>query len=138
MLGDAVLRHFVAADGAASCDQRRCSRQSGLACLDLHPTLLPHDPSPPRSFCPPTTPPDEDEGFKAALNIDTSVAKLGFYGQQGERLWARSGVESLHLWEWAAACNDEAAGAWGGGLLPRAVGAAAAATAAVWNAAGLC
>ncbi len=65
------------------------------------------------SPCP--TPADEDEGFKAALNIDTSVAKLGFYGQQGERLWARSGVESLHLWEWAAACNDEAAGAsvWG-------------------------
>lgn len=57
---------------------------------------------------------DEDEGFKAALNIDTSVAQLGFYGQQGEKLWARSGVESLHLWEWAAACDDAAAGARGG------------------------
>ena len=56
---------------------------------------------------------DEEEGFKAALNIDTSVAKLGFYGQQGEKLWARSGVETLHLWEWQAACNDEAAGAGG-------------------------
>lgn len=39
------------------------------------------------------------------------MARLGFYGRQGEKLWARSGVESLHLWEWAAACNDEAAGA---------------------------
>ena len=47
------------------------------------------------------------------MNIDTSVAKLGFYGQQGEKLWARSGVETLHLWEWQAACNDEAAGAGG-------------------------
>ena len=48
------------------------------------------------------------------MNIDTSVAKLGFYGQQGEKLWARSGVETLHLWEWQAACNDEAAGVGGG------------------------
>ena len=55
-------------------------------------------------------PADEDEGFKAALNIDTSVAKLGFYGPGGAKLWARSGVESLHLWEWQAACNDEATG----------------------------
>ena len=71
------------------------------------PTLLSPSPHP--------APPDEDEGFKAALNIDTSVAQLGFYGRQGEKLWARSGVESLHLWEWAAACSEEAAG--GGGAL---------------------
>jgi hypothetical protein len=38
------------------------------------------------------------------------VAGLGFYGAQGEKLWARSGIESLHLWEWAAACNDEETG----------------------------
>ncbi|KAL4444367.1 hypothetical protein ABPG75_012104 [Micractinium tetrahymenae] len=80
---------------------------------------------------------DEDEGFKAALNIDTSVAKLGFYGRQGEKLWARSGVESLHLWEWAAACNDEAAG--GNGALGEALNAreqltAAAASCAVGQA----
>lgn len=88
----------VAAALDAAC-ARRCGPQSQP--LTTH-CFLP---------CPPVpAPADEDEGFKAALNIDTSVAKLGFYGQQGERLWARSGVESLHLWEWAAACNDEAAG----------------------------
>ncbi|KAI3427924.1 hypothetical protein D9Q98_006316 [Chlorella vulgaris] len=64
---------------------------------------------------------DEDEGFLAALNIDTSVAGLGFYGAQGEKLWARSGIESLHLWEWAAACNDEETG--GNGALGEAVNA---------------
>lgn len=50
---------------------------------------------------------DEDEGFRAALNIDTAVAKIGFYK---DRLWCCSGTETLHLWEWAAACNDEVEG----------------------------
>lgn len=49
---------------------------------------------------------DEDEGFQAALNIDTAVARLGFYGPGGEQMWCASGTESLHLWEWAAACDD--------------------------------
>ncbi|GAB4815922.1 hypothetical protein N2152v2_002968 [Parachlorella kessleri] len=53
---------------------------------------------------------DEDEGFKAALNIDNSVARLGFYGPQASKLWVTSGTETFHLWEWAAACNDEAEG----------------------------
>jgi WD repeat-containing protein 89 len=53
---------------------------------------------------------DEDEGFKAALNIDTAVAKIGFYGGNGENLWCCSGTETLHLWEWAAACDDESEG----------------------------
>ena len=55
-------------------------------------------------------PADEDEGFKAALNIDNSVARLGFYGPQGSKLWVTSGTETFHLWEWAAACSDEAEG----------------------------
>lgn len=93
----AGMQPVAAALGAACA--RRCGPQGQP--LTTH-CFLPCPPAP--------LPADEDEGFKAALNIDTSVAKLGFYGQQGERLWARSGVESLHLWEWAAACNDEAAG----------------------------
>jgi len=53
---------------------------------------------------------DEDEGFRAGLNIDTAVAKLGFYGASGQNLWCCSGTETLHLWEWAAACDDAVAG----------------------------
>jgi WD40 repeat protein len=54
---------------------------------------------------------DEDEGFRAALNIDTAVAKIGFYGNSnGDKLWCCSGTETLHLWEWAAACDDESQG----------------------------
>lgn len=53
---------------------------------------------------------DEDEGFRAALNIDTAVANMGFYGPGGDKLWCCSGTETLHLWEWAAACDDESDG----------------------------
>ena len=53
---------------------------------------------------------DEDEGFKAALNIDTAVARLGFYGPGLDKLWCCSGTETLHVWEWAAACDDEMVG----------------------------
>ncbi|KAL4532576.1 hypothetical protein Ndes2437B_g02972 [Nannochloris sp. 'desiccata'] len=55
---------------------------------------------------------DEDEGFRAALNIDTAVAKIGFYGGggKGDKLWCCSGTETLHLWEWAAACDEELQG----------------------------
>ena len=47
--------------------------------------------------------------MQAALNL-VSVAKMGFYGSQQEKLWCTSNVESLHLWEWAAACEEDAPG----------------------------
>jgi WD repeat-containing protein 89 len=53
---------------------------------------------------------DEEEGFSAALNIGTAVAKLGFYGPSGDRLWCCSGTETLHLWEWRAACSEDGEG----------------------------
>lgn len=53
---------------------------------------------------------DEDEGFKAALNIETSCARVGFYGAAGEKLWCSSHTETLHLWEWQAACSEDMEG----------------------------
>jgi len=53
---------------------------------------------------------DEDEGFKAGLNIDTAVARFGFYGNHGGKLWCCSGTETVHLWDWTAACDDERVG----------------------------
>lgn len=50
---------------------------------------------------------DEDDGFISALNVNTSVEEMNFYGQQGQRLWVRTGTEGLHLWEWYKATSDE-------------------------------
>lgn len=52
--------------------------------------------------------PDEDESFKAALNLSTAVAALDFYG--AGKLWCTTGTETLHLWEWQAACMEETSG----------------------------
>ncbi|MEW5309955.1 MAG: hypothetical protein WDW38_001795 [Sanguina aurantia] len=49
---------------------------------------------------------DDDDAFQAALNINTSPEEVGFWGLEGERLWLRTGTESLHLWEWMAATQD--------------------------------
>ncbi|KFM26414.1 WD repeat-containing protein 89-like protein [Auxenochlorella protothecoides] len=56
---------------------------------------------------------DEDESFQAALNIDNAVAATGWYGQGGTKLWCTTGTETLHLWEWQAACNEEGGGGQG-------------------------
>jgi hypothetical protein len=48
--------------------------------------------------------------MQAALNLDASVARAGVYGEAGEALWVLSHTEGLHLWEWQAACDEEAAG----------------------------
>ncbi|CAL5219071.1 g834 [Coccomyxa viridis] len=53
---------------------------------------------------------DEEEAFRAALNSTPSVASCGLYGLQDSKLWALSQIESLHLWEWAAAIDEEVPG----------------------------
>eukprot|EP00798_Chlamydomonas_sp_ICE-L_P018394 gene18394-24866_t len=49
---------------------------------------------------------NDDDSFVAALNLDTSVEELDTYGPLGERLWVRTGTESLHLWDWQRAIVD--------------------------------
>ena len=61
---------------------------------------------------------DDDDNFTAALNVGTSVEEIGMYGGEGERLWVRTGTETLQLWEWRAATlgdregGDEAFAQW--------------------------
>ncbi len=47
---------------------------------------------------------------QAALNLDASVSRLGFYGEQQEHLWCLSHTDTLHLWDWQTACDEEAEG----------------------------
>ncbi len=65
---------------------------------------------------------DEEAALSGVLSIGSSVARLGFCGALGERLWAATGTEELAVWRWAD--GDRC------GSLPetRAAAAAAAAT----------
>ena len=38
------------------------------------------------------------------------MARMGMYGESGGKLWVVSHTEGLHLWEWQAACDEEAPG----------------------------
>ena len=67
---------------------------------------LPPNPPPPH---PPFSPMSSSD-MQAALNIDNSVSRIGLYGSQNEKLWCLSHTETLHLWEWVAACDEESAG----------------------------
>ena len=50
---------------------------------------------------------NDDESFVAALNPGMSVEQCGFFGRQGEKLWIRTGNETLLLWDWFSATQAE-------------------------------
>lgn len=52
----------------------------------------------------------QDDSWRAALNLDGAVARMGFYGMDEEKLWMVSQLAGLHLWEWKAACTEDASG----------------------------
>jgi WD40 repeat protein len=51
----------------------------------------------------------EEDSFVGAVSIN-SMRRMGLFGQDNERLWCASNTETLHWWDWRAAC-DEAPGA---------------------------
>ena len=53
---------------------------------------------------------DEDDSWRAALNLDGAVARMGFYGASHAKLWMVSQLAGLHLWEWQAACSEDGPG----------------------------
>lgn len=53
---------------------------------------------------------NDDDSFVAALNPGCSIEQCGFYGPQSEKLWIRTGNETLLLWDWHAATQEEVQG----------------------------
>lgn len=44
------------------------------------------------------------------MNLMDSAARMGVYGKELEKLWCTTSTECIHLWDWQAACSEEAAG----------------------------
>jgi phosphoribosyl-AMP cyclohydrolase len=53
---------------------------------------------------------NEEEGFCAALNVETAVARIGLFGNRTEKLWCCTGTESLFLWDWLSGCAEDGPG----------------------------
>ena len=58
---------------------------------------------------------NDDDSFVAALNPGCSIEQCGFYGQKNEKLWIRTGNETLLLWDWHSATQEELGGGSFGG-----------------------
>ena len=43
----------------------------------------------------------EEDALQRVLSCGSSVARLGFYGPQGQHMWALTGTEEVSLWAWA-------------------------------------
>ncbi|KQJ81645.1 WD repeat-containing protein GTS1 [Brachypodium distachyon] len=43
---------------------------------------------------------DEDNHLLSVMNVETSVAKVGFYGNMYQKLWCLTHIETLSTWDW--------------------------------------
>lgn len=43
---------------------------------------------------------DDDDHLESVMNVETSVAKVGFFGQMNQKLWCLTHIETLSIWDW--------------------------------------
>ncbi|CAN6347507.1 unnamed protein product [Urochloa humidicola] len=43
---------------------------------------------------------DEDNHLLSVMNVETSVAKVGFFGNMYQKLWCLTHIETLSIWDW--------------------------------------
>lgn len=43
---------------------------------------------------------DDDNHLESVMNVETSIAKLGFFGQMNQKLWCLTHIETLSIWDW--------------------------------------
>lgn len=43
---------------------------------------------------------NEDDDLYSVMNVGTSIGKIGFFGQDYEKLWCLTHIETLSVWDW--------------------------------------
>ncbi|KAJ6811659.1 WD repeat-containing protein 89-like protein isoform X1 [Iris pallida] len=43
---------------------------------------------------------DDDNHLESVMNVGTSIAKIGFFGQMNQKLWCLTHIETLSIWDW--------------------------------------
>ncbi|XP_038981741.1 WD repeat-containing protein GTS1 isoform X2 [Phoenix dactylifera] len=43
---------------------------------------------------------DDDNHLESVMNVETSIAKVGFFGQMNQKLWCLTHIETLSIWDW--------------------------------------
>ncbi|CAN0860744.1 WD repeat-containing protein GTS1 [Linum grandiflorum] len=45
---------------------------------------------------------NEDDDLDSVINVETSISKVGFFGDKFQKLWCLTHIESLSIWDWEA------------------------------------
>ncbi|XP_050203689.1 WD repeat-containing protein GTS1 [Mercurialis annua] len=49
---------------------------------------------------------NDDDHLESVINVGTSIGKVGFFGENYQKLWCLTHVESLSIWDWKDAKNE--------------------------------
>ncbi|KAJ6812430.1 WD repeat-containing protein 89-like protein isoform X1 [Iris pallida] len=49
---------------------------------------------------------DDDRNLELVMNVGTSIAKIGFFGQMNQKLWCLTHIETLSIWDWKDARRE--------------------------------
>lgn len=49
---------------------------------------------------------DEDNNLLSVMNAETSVAKVGFFGNTYQKLWCLTHIETLSVWDWSDGARE--------------------------------
>lgn len=43
---------------------------------------------------------NDDDHLESVINVGTSIGKIGFFGQNNQKLWCLTHIETLSIWDW--------------------------------------
>ncbi|ERN02221.1 hypothetical protein AMTRI_Chr02g265270 [Amborella trichopoda] len=49
---------------------------------------------------------DDDDNLESVMNLGTSIAKVGFFGETNQKLWCLTHIETLSIWDWELATQE--------------------------------
>ncbi|KAJ7977554.1 WD repeat-containing protein 89-like protein [Quillaja saponaria] len=49
---------------------------------------------------------NDDDNLESVINVGTSIAKVGFFGETYQKLWCLTHIETLGVWDWKDARNE--------------------------------
>ncbi|XP_048336515.2 WD repeat-containing protein GTS1 [Ziziphus jujuba] len=49
---------------------------------------------------------NDDDHLESVINVETSIGKLGFFGESYQKLWCLTHIETLSIWDWRDARSE--------------------------------
>ncbi|KAJ8898593.1 hypothetical protein K2173_004206 [Erythroxylum novogranatense] len=49
---------------------------------------------------------NDDDHLESVINVGTSIGKVGFFGENYQKLWCLTHIESLSIWDWKNSINE--------------------------------